>query len=72
MKKIAVTIGFFTLLFIITYLFVNIVKLIFLHIGTVAIALILDLFIFMGIVIFIEVIVRYTKNIFRNDKDLLK
>lgn len=72
MKNFLLTIGFFLLLFLITYLFVNVVKLIFLSINLVAIALILDLFIFIGIIVFLEEIVRQTKKIFGDDKDLFK
>jgi hypothetical protein len=64
MKNFLLTISFFSLLFIITYLFLNVVKVIFLFVHLIIIALILDLFIFILIIVFLETIVRKIKKIF--------
>jgi hypothetical protein len=64
MKNFLLTIGFFSLLFFITFLFLNLVKLIFLYVHLVIIALILDLFIFILIIVFLDTIVRKIKKTF--------
>jgi len=64
MKNFLLTIGFFSLLFFITFLFLNLVKLIFFYVHIVIIALILDFFIFIVIIVFLEEIVRKIKKIF--------
>lgn len=64
MKNFLLTIGFFSLLFFITFLFLNLVKLIFLYVNLIIIALILDLFIFILIIVFLDAIVRKIKKTF--------
>jgi hypothetical protein len=64
MKNFLLTIGFFSLLFFITFSFLNLVKLIFLYVHLLIIALILDFFIFIVIIVFLEEIVRKIKKIF--------